>query len=79
MPARLTITGHFTREFAGYPGGGREIQFEAVDMYSIRDSHFVTNWHPALTQRYRTKSQSSVQKRSLAPREGPLFVLSLVA
>lgn len=43
--ARLTFTGHFTGEFAGRRGDGRAIVFEAVDMYTIRDGHIVTNWH----------------------------------
>jgi predicted ester cyclase len=43
--ARLTFTGHFTGEFAGHPGDDREIRFEAIDMYTIRDGHIVANWH----------------------------------
>jgi len=43
--ARLTFTGHFTGEFAGHPGDGREIRFEAIDMYTIRDGHIVANRH----------------------------------
>jgi predicted ester cyclase len=43
--ARLKFNGHFTGEFAGHRGGGREICFDAVDIYTIRDARIVTNWH----------------------------------
>ena len=43
--ARLKFNDHFTGEFAGHRGGGREICFDAVDIYTIRDARIVTNWH----------------------------------
>jgi predicted ester cyclase len=41
----LTFNGHFTGEFADHRGDGREIQFDAVDLYTIQDRRIVANWH----------------------------------
>jgi predicted ester cyclase len=43
--ARLKFNCHFTGEFAGHRGDGREIRFDAVDLYTTRDGRIVANWH----------------------------------
>ena len=43
--ARLKFNCHFTGEFAGHRGDGREIRFDAVDLYRIQAGRIVANWH----------------------------------
>jgi predicted ester cyclase len=42
---RLRFTGHFTGQFNDLQGNGRPIQFDAVDIYTVKDGRIVTNWH----------------------------------
>jgi predicted ester cyclase len=42
---RLKFKGHFTGEFAGHRGDGRDIRFDAIDLYTIRDGRILANWH----------------------------------
>ncbi len=42
---RLRFTGHFTGQFNGIQGNGGPIQFDAVDMYTVKEGRIVANWH----------------------------------
>jgi predicted ester cyclase len=42
---RLRFTGHFTGRFGDIQGDGRSIQFDAVDIYTIKEGRISTNWH----------------------------------
>jgi predicted ester cyclase len=43
--SRLRFTGHFSGQFGELQGDGRSIQFDAVDIYTIKDGRISTNWH----------------------------------
>ncbi|MFY0575332.1 ester cyclase [Cystobacter fuscus] len=43
--SRLRFTGHFSGRFGDIQGDGRSIQFEAVDIYTIKEGRISTNWH----------------------------------
>jgi predicted ester cyclase len=43
--SRLRFTGHFSGQFGDLQGDGRSIQFDAVDIYTIKDGRISTNWH----------------------------------
>ena len=43
--SRLKFTGHFTGKFHNTKGKGQVIEFDAVDMYSIKNGKIQTNWH----------------------------------
>jgi predicted ester cyclase len=42
---RLRFTGHFTGHFGDLQGDGRSIQFDAVDIYTVKAGRISTNWH----------------------------------
>jgi len=42
---RLRFTGHFTGQFGELQGDGRAIQFDAVDIYTVKNGRIATNWH----------------------------------
>jgi predicted ester cyclase len=42
---RLRFTGHFTAQFGDLKGDGRSIQFDAVDIYTVKNGRIVANWH----------------------------------
>lgn len=42
---RLKLSGHFTGTFGKLQGKGEVINFEAVDIYTVKDGKIVTNWH----------------------------------
>jgi predicted ester cyclase len=42
---RLRLTGHFTGTFGKLQGKGQEINFQAVDIYTVEGGKIVTNWH----------------------------------
>jgi len=42
---RLKFTGHFTGKFHNTQGKGQKIDFDAVDIYTIKDGKIKTNWH----------------------------------
>jgi predicted ester cyclase len=43
--SRLHFTGHFTGQFGDLKGDGRAIQFDAVDIYTVKDGRITANWH----------------------------------
>jgi predicted ester cyclase len=43
--SRLRFTGHFSGRFGDIQGDGRSIQFDAVDIYTIKEGRISTNWH----------------------------------
>ncbi len=43
--SRLNFTGHFLGKYHNTQGKGQKIDFDAVDIYSIKDSKIKTNWH----------------------------------
>jgi len=43
--SRLKFTGHFTGKFHNKQGKGQIINFDAVDIYSIKNGKIKTNWH----------------------------------
>ncbi|WP_224372100.1 ester cyclase [Hyalangium versicolor] len=42
---RLHFTGHFSGQFGELHGDGRVIQFDAVDIYTVKNGRIATNWH----------------------------------
>lgn len=42
---RLRFTGHFTGQFGELQGDGRAIQFDAVDIYTVKNGRIAANWH----------------------------------
>lgn len=42
---RLRFTGHFTGKFGELQGDGRAIQFDAVDIYTVKNGRIAANWH----------------------------------
>jgi predicted ester cyclase len=42
---RLRFTGHFTGQFNGIQGDGHSIQFDAVDIYTVKEGRIAANWH----------------------------------
>jgi steroid delta-isomerase-like uncharacterized protein len=42
---RYTFKGHFTGNFKGVKGDGREISFRAVDIYRVQNGQISDNWH----------------------------------
>ncbi|MDC0709808.1 ester cyclase [Stigmatella sp. ncwal1] len=42
---RLRFTGHFTGLFGDLQGKGQSIQFDAVDIYTVKDGRIAANWH----------------------------------
>ena len=43
--SHLHFTGHFSGTFAGRKGDGRAIEFDAVDIYTIKNDRIASNWH----------------------------------
>ena len=42
---RYSFTGHFTGNFKGVKGDGRQISFRAVDIYRVQNGRISDNWH----------------------------------
>jgi predicted ester cyclase len=43
--SHLHFFGHFSGSFGGRKGDGRAINFDAVDIYTIKNDRIATNWH----------------------------------
>nr|WP_233886612.1 ester cyclase [Paraburkholderia flagellata] len=41
----LHFQGHFTGKFRDIQGGGQKIDFQAFDLYRVKDGKIVENWH----------------------------------
>ncbi|NUY29986.1 ester cyclase [Paraburkholderia sp. JPY303] len=41
----LHFRGHFTGEFQNLKGNGQAVDFQAFDLYRVRDGRIVENWH----------------------------------
>jgi predicted ester cyclase len=41
----LHFTGHFTGQFQNIKGNGQTVDFQAFDLYRVKDGRIVENWH----------------------------------
>ncbi|OHX11627.1 hypothetical protein BI347_18460 [Chromobacterium sphagni] len=42
---RLHFTGHFTGKFGEVQGGGQVVDFQAFDLYRVKNGRIAENWH----------------------------------
>jgi predicted ester cyclase len=45
VAVRLHFTGHFTGTFDGRQGHGETVDFQAFDLYRVKDGKIAENWH----------------------------------